>query len=226
MILNVEDLQRDFGLSRDESESMRSRRKLYSFIHEKRLACHNSDLAKRMERVAESEGLHYRTLACTEALKSGRYDEVKRREITSFFDELNDVGASRSFTCSGLKEAMIAERKSRYDEFKQEDRKKRSEARATLLREASIADKKRLEIRQRLKGEKLSHYSVLGLERDSEVADIEYAFRALSILFQPDTCKDDDATEIFRKIREAYDVLSSDEKRAAYDKAADDDEST
>jgi DnaJ domain len=217
MVLNVETLQRDFGLSRDESETMRSRRELYSFMHEKRLACHNSALAKLKERVAKSESVHYRTLACKEALKSGCNDEAKRGEMISFFDELNDLGASRSFTRSGLKESMIAERKRRYEKFKEEDRKKRSKARATLLLESSIADKKRLEIRERLKGENLSHYGVLGLERGSSVEDVKFAFRALSILFHPDKCKDDDATEIFRKLREAYDVLSCDEKRAAYD---------
>ena len=108
MVLNVEDLQRDFGLSREDSEKMRSRRELYSFMHEKRLACHFSDLAKRKERVAESGSVHYRSLACKEALKSVCNDELKRREIISFFDELNDLGATRSFTRSGLKETMIA----------------------------------------------------------------------------------------------------------------------
>jgi DnaJ domain len=217
MVLNVEDLQRDFGLSREESDAMRSRRELYSFMHEKRLACHTSDLAKSKKRVADSERVHYRTLACKEALKSGCHDEVKRREMISFFDELNDLGASRSFTHSGLKEAMIAERKRRYAKFKEEDRKKRSEARSKFLLEAPIAEKKRLETRERLKGDNLSHYAVLGIERDSSVDDIEFAFGALSILFHPDKCKDDDATEIFRKLQEAYEVLLCDEKRAAYD---------
>jgi DnaJ domain len=216
MVLNVEDLQRDFGLSREESEAMRSRRELYSFMHGKRLACHHSDLAKRKEHVAESESVHYRTLACKEALKSVS-NEAKRREISSFFDELNDLGESRSFAHSVLKDTMIAERKRRYEEFKEEDRKKRSVARATMLLEASIADKKRLETRERLKGENLSHSSVLGLEHGSSVEDVEFAFRAQSILFHPDKCKDADAADILQKLQEAYDVLSRDEKCAVYD---------
>lgn len=217
MILNVEDLHRDFGLSRDEAETMRLSRSLYTSMNAKRAITYSSGLTKRKKRVIDAENLHYRSLACRAALESGLVTASKRQEIISFFDEINGLGTSRSFRQAGLKASSIAARTKRYKLFKANDRKKRTKARETLLLEASMADKKRLETRERLKGENLSHYTMLGLERDATTDDVKVAFRALSILFHPDKCKDADATDIFRKLREAYVVLSCDEKRAAYD---------
>jgi DnaJ domain len=218
MILNVEDLQRDFGLSRNEAETMRLRRSLYTFMNTKRSRAYTSSLAKRKQLVVDAESMHYRSLACKAAIASGALNASKRQEVVSFFNELNGLGNSQSFAQAGLKDTMIAARTQRYNSFKaKEEEKKRTKARETLRLEASVVDKKRMETRERLNIESSCHYTLLGLEREATTEEVKVAFRALSVLFHPDKCKDDDATDIFRKLREAYDVLSCAEKRAAYD---------
>lgn len=62
-------------------------------------------------------------------------------------------------------------------------------------------------------------YQILGVARDASQADIKKAHRKLALKFHPDKNPDDDvAKEKFKRVQEAYDVLSDDEKRAAYDR--------
>ncbi|MEM9827461.1 MAG: DnaJ C-terminal domain-containing protein [Planctomycetota bacterium] len=61
-------------------------------------------------------------------------------------------------------------------------------------------------------------YEVLGVGRDAAKADIKKAHRKLATKYHPDKNPDDArAKERFKRIQEAYDVLSDDDKRAAYD---------
>ena len=61
-------------------------------------------------------------------------------------------------------------------------------------------------------------YQVLGLSRDASKADIKKAHRKLALKYHPDKNPDDEvARDNFKRVQEAYDVLSDDEKRAAYD---------
>lgn len=61
------------------------------------------------------------------------------------------------------------------------------------------------------------YYLVLGIESDASIADIKTAFRQKAALFHPDRNAAHDAPARFREIRVAYDTLSDDAKRAAYD---------
>ena len=61
------------------------------------------------------------------------------------------------------------------------------------------------------------HYAALGLKSDATLADIKKAFRQKASQFHPDRNSDPDAPARFREVQEAYDVLSDNEKRKAYD---------
>ena len=61
------------------------------------------------------------------------------------------------------------------------------------------------------------HYAALGLKSDATLADIKRAFRQKASQFHPDRNSAEDAPARFREVQEAYDVLSNDDKRKAYD---------
>jgi len=61
------------------------------------------------------------------------------------------------------------------------------------------------------------HYAALGLKSDATLADIKKAFRQKASQFHPDRNRDPDAPARFREVQEAYNVLSDDDKRKAYD---------
>ncbi|KAK1281633.1 Chaperone protein dnaJ 6 [Acorus calamus] len=61
------------------------------------------------------------------------------------------------------------------------------------------------------------HYSVLGLPRRASSADVKKAYRLLALKYHPDVSKDMQAGEIFKSIRQAYEVLSNEATRAQYD---------
>lgn len=62
------------------------------------------------------------------------------------------------------------------------------------------------------------YYKILQLKRDAVQADIKKAYRRLAKQYHPDTNHGDKkAEEIFKKINEAYDTLSDEGKKAAYD---------
>lgn len=66
---------------------------------------------------------------------------------------------------------------------------------------------------------KADFYRVLGVERSADKTVLKAAFRNLAKKYHPDTNPDDtDARRKFEEINEAYEVLSDDDKRAAYDR--------
>lgn len=66
--------------------------------------------------------------------------------------------------------------------------------------------------------QKRDYYEVLGVSRDATEEEIKKAYRKLARKYHPDVNKEDkDATEKFKEINEAYEVLSDPEKRAQYD---------
>ncbi|TKY87830.1 hypothetical protein EX895_003411 [Sporisorium graminicola] len=60
-------------------------------------------------------------------------------------------------------------------------------------------------------------YSVLGVKKDANTKDIKRAYYDLAKKYHPDTNKEKDSKERFVEIQNAYDLLSDDKKRAAYD---------
>ena len=61
------------------------------------------------------------------------------------------------------------------------------------------------------------HYTALGLGSDATLADIKKAFRQKASLYHPDRNNATDAAARFRAVQAAYEVLSDDSKRQAYD---------
>ena len=61
------------------------------------------------------------------------------------------------------------------------------------------------------------YYKVMGVARDATDAQIKQAYRKLARKYHPDVSKEKDAESRFKDVGEAYEVLKSPEKRAAYD---------
>lgn len=65
---------------------------------------------------------------------------------------------------------------------------------------------------------KRDYYEVLGVAKDSDGKEIKKAFRRVAMKYHPDRNPGDKVAEDkFKEINEAYEVLSDQEKRAAYD---------
>lgn len=61
-------------------------------------------------------------------------------------------------------------------------------------------------------------YETLGVSRSADKKQIKQAYRQKARKFHPDVNKDPGAEDTFKRIGEAYEVLSDDNKRAIYDK--------
>ncbi len=66
------------------------------------------------------------------------------------------------------------------------------------------------------------YYAELGIGRDADEKEVRSAFRRLARQYHPDLNPGDEkAEERFKRVNEAYEVLSDDDKRKAYDKYGD-----
>jgi molecular chaperone DnaJ len=65
---------------------------------------------------------------------------------------------------------------------------------------------------------KRDYYDILSIPRAASEEDVKKAFRRLALEYHPDRNKHTDAEDRFKEINEAYQVLSDQEKRAAYDR--------
>lgn len=66
--------------------------------------------------------------------------------------------------------------------------------------------------------EKRDFYEVLGVDKNADTQTIKRAYRKMAKKYHPDVNKEPDAEEKFKEVQEAYEVLSDDQKRAAYDR--------
>ncbi|RLC35537.1 molecular chaperone DnaJ [Candidatus Shapirobacteria bacterium] len=64
---------------------------------------------------------------------------------------------------------------------------------------------------------KKDFYEVLGISKGASKADIKSAYRKLALKYHPDRNKEADAEEKFKEINEAYEILSNEQKKSAYD---------
>ncbi|MEK3807894.1 MULTISPECIES: molecular chaperone DnaJ [unclassified Metabacillus] len=64
---------------------------------------------------------------------------------------------------------------------------------------------------------KRDYYEVLGVSKSASKDEMKKAYRKLSKKYHPDINKEADASDKFKEITEAYEVLSDDQKRAQYD---------
>ena len=66
---------------------------------------------------------------------------------------------------------------------------------------------------------KRDYYDVLGVAKDADKKDIKKAYRSLANKYHPDKNPDNpEALEKFKELAEAYEILSSEEKRSTYDR--------
>lgn len=66
---------------------------------------------------------------------------------------------------------------------------------------------------------KRDYYDVLGVKRDADEAEIKKAYKRSAMKYHPDRNPDNkEAEDLFKEASEAYEVLSDEQKRAAYDR--------
>jgi len=66
--------------------------------------------------------------------------------------------------------------------------------------------------------DKRDYYEVLGVGREASAEEIKKAYRRLARQYHPDVNKSPDAEGQFKEINEAYQILSDQDKRIAYDR--------
>lgn len=59
------------------------------------------------------------------------------------------------------------------------------------------------------------YYEILGIDPDATLEEIKKAFRKTAVKYHPDVNKN--GAEFFKTVKEAYDILSDDQKRSNYD---------
>lgn len=65
---------------------------------------------------------------------------------------------------------------------------------------------------------KRDFYEVLGLTKNASEKEIKKAYKKLAMKYHPDKNPDDpSAADKFKEVKEAYEILTDKEKRAAYD---------
>ena len=64
---------------------------------------------------------------------------------------------------------------------------------------------------------KRDYYDVLGVKRNASDEELKRSFRKLALQYHPDRNQKADATEKFKEINEAYQILSDSQKRTDYD---------
>lgn len=61
-------------------------------------------------------------------------------------------------------------------------------------------------------------YTVMGVARNATPDDLKHAYRRLARKYHPDVSQEENAEAYFKEIAQAYEVLRTPERRAAYDR--------
>lgn len=64
---------------------------------------------------------------------------------------------------------------------------------------------------------KRDYYEVLGISKSASKQEIKKAYRQLAKQYHPDRNKEEGAEDKFKEVQEAYEILSDEQKRSAYD---------
>ncbi|NRB79859.1 MAG: DnaJ domain-containing protein [Saccharospirillaceae bacterium] len=65
---------------------------------------------------------------------------------------------------------------------------------------------------------KRDYYEVLNVAKDADKKEVKKAYRKMAMKYHPDRNPDDKSSEdAFKEVNEAYEVLSDEQKRGAYD---------
>ena len=64
---------------------------------------------------------------------------------------------------------------------------------------------------------KKDYYEILGVSKTADEREIKKAYKRLAMKYHPDRNREQDAETKFKEVKEAYEVLTDDQKRAAYD---------
>lgn len=64
---------------------------------------------------------------------------------------------------------------------------------------------------------KKDYYEILGVSKAADEREIKKAYKRLAMKYHPDRNQEQDAEIKFKEVKEAYEVLTDDQKRAAYD---------
>lgn len=65
----------------------------------------------------------------------------------------------------------------------------------------------------------MNYYEILGIDSTASMDEIKKSYKKLAVQWHPDKNKNEEAEEIFKKINEAYSVLSNETKKKEYDKS-------
>lgn len=64
---------------------------------------------------------------------------------------------------------------------------------------------------------KRDYYEVLGIDKGASKEEIKKAYRKMARTYHPDVSEEENAADKFKEAKEAYEVLSNEQKRAQYD---------
>jgi hypothetical protein len=208
MVLNYEQLSRDFRLSKGELDSMKARRNVYSGLNTKRDdVC---SLESRSLLVKEAEELHYRTIACRDYLRTRGRAPLDLKPVADFFLELNGGAACDAFKKSGLKQQILKEASQRRMERAKGDKEKRTLARALPINLFSYTE-------EQLKDKALTFYEILGVTSAATTEEVKRAYKRASLLYHPDKSGCQGQDYVFHALTLAHETLIDSTERSAYD---------